>query len=679
MIRPARFLIALLLLATPPSWAASDFVPHQELDLRLNPGNRQMAAQAILTLRDDHLDFALLPSLRITRMAIDGHGLPVPVPSGDGRIHLDLPGPGSHTLRLSYQGTLAPLADLDQRQVLAHLPPMADNRGSFLPAGSGWYPDPGMPFSYRVRLQLPPGQKGLVPGTLVKESERKGYSAEFAFAQPAEGIDLMAGPYVVTERLIPRPGQPPLRLRTWFYADMVDLAPGYLDDSARYIARYSALIGPYPFDAFSVVASPLPTGFGMPSLTYLGRDVLRLPFIRATSLGHEVLHNWWGNGVIPDWATGNWSEGLTTFMADYAYKADQSEDAAREARLTWLRDLAAVPESEDTPLTAFTARHHGISSIVGYDKAAMVFLMLRDEIGADAFDKGLRLFWQRHRFRQAGWDDLRHDLGEAAGRDLTGFFRQWVMQAGAPRLQLSEARWAKGTLNLTLEQVGPVYQLRVPLRLLVYPDRSETRWVEVKDATTRISLPAPNLVQAVELDPDYRLWRRVAPDHFPPILREVFVAPRASLVVAGNGLGEQALALAQRLLDARPDIARATGPGLPGSDPVLIVGRTDEVESLLARLNLPPPPPVVAGKGSARVWAARDESNGNATGHPYAVIEAGDPEALAALLRPLPHYGRQSWLVFDAAKVIDKGIWPARAERIRVKTPAIMWPPSPTR
>jgi aminopeptidase N len=647
----------LLLLISLPAWAAG--LPHLDLDLRLDPGKKTLAAAATLTLQADSLDIRLLPTLKLTGLAIDGQKQPLP-PRTDGAVHLTLAGTGPHKLRLSYQGTLAPLPDLDHREVLAHLPPMADVRGSFLPAGSGWYPDPGVPFSYRLRLQLPAGQKGLVPGTLVRESEHDGYRAEYVFAQPAEGIDLMAGPYEVKERLISRPDQPPLRLRTWFHADMADLAPAYLDDSARYLARYSERIGPYPFDAFSVVASPLPTGFGMPSLTYLGRDVLRLPFIRATSLGHEVLHNWWGNGVIPDLATGNWSEGLTTFMADYAYKEDQSEEAAREARLGWLRDLAAVPESQDTPLTAFTARHHGISSIVGYDKAAMVFLMLRDQIGAEAFDRGLRLFWQRHRFQRAGWSDLEHDFAEAAGRDLGAFFRQWVQRAGAPRLRLTQAHWAHGNLDLVLEQSGQPYQLRVPLRLWIYPQQVETRWLEVKESTTRASLPAPKLVQAVDLDPDYRLWRRVAQDHFPPILREVFVAPRAGLLLAGadGDLAQAAAALAERLLDARPEPLRATGSGLPGSEPVLIVGQTEQVDILLASLGLPPPPPQLAVPGSARVWAARDGA-----GRPYAVIAIRDGEALRALLRPLPHYGRQSWLVFDAGRAIGKGVWPPRPER----------------
>ncbi|HYP66810.1 MAG TPA: M1 family aminopeptidase [Thiobacillaceae bacterium] len=644
-------------------------MPHLELDLHLDPGKRTLTAQATLSFQADSLRFRMVPALRVTGLSVDGRKQPLPGQAGE-PIHLVLGGAGPHTLRLAYQGSLSPLADLDQNGVLGRLPPMVDVRGSFLPAGSGWYPDPGEPFSYRLSLHLPPGQMGLAPGTLVKESDgSSGYQAEYAFAHPAEGIDLMAGPYVVREHMIARPGQPPLRLRTWFYQDMTNLAPGYLDDSARYIARYSKFIGPYPFDAFSVVASPLPTGFGMPSIAYLGRDVLRLPFIRATSLGHEVLHNWWGNGVIPDSATGNWSEGLTTFMADYAYQEDQSEEAARAARLAWLRDLAAVPEAADTPLTAFTARHHGISSITGYDKAAMVFFMLRDEIGANAFSSGLRLFWQRYRFQRAGWAELEQTFAEVAGRDLSTFFRQWVQKAGAPRLKLSDARWANGNLDLTVAQEGPTYQLRVPLRLLVYPDQSETCWVQVKKSITRLSLPAPRLVQAVELDPDYRLWRRVEADRFPPILREVFVAPKVGLLTAGNDMAEAANSLAEHLLDTRPEPLQRAGSGLPGNDPVLIVGQTDRVNHLLARLGLAPPPSELAGKGSARVWAARDES-----GRPYAVVAAQDADALNALQRPLPHYGRQSWLVFDAAKAAAKGIWSARAERIRVKTPAIMPP-----
>jgi hypothetical protein len=657
-----RFALAFALLALPlAALADARSAPHLQLDIALDPATRQLSATADLSVHSATLQLALAPGLRVSRLLVDGRARDLPA-AVDGRIDLTLGSPGPHRIQLNYGGQLAPLPELDHRGVLARLPPMADTRGSYLPAGSGWYPDPGVPFTYRLGLRLPAGQKGLVPGRLVGEAEGESYRAEFDFPHPIEGIDLMAGPYVVTERLVPRPGQPPLRIRSFFHADMADLAEGYLADSARYLARYSEAIGPYPFDAFSIVASPLPTGFGMPSLTYLGRDVLRLPFIRATSLGHEVLHNWWGNGVWPDWESGNWSEGLTTFMADYAYQEDQSTESAKAARLGWLRDLAAVPEAEDSPLTSFTSRHHGLSSIVGYNKSAMLFQMLRDTIGEHAFGQGLRLFWQRHRFQRAGWADLQRAFADASGHDLGAFFRQWVERAGAPRLRLAEAGWAKGALSLVIEQSGVPYTLKVPLRLL-HADRQEIRWVDVAGRRQPIVLPVADRVTAVELDPDYRLWRRVDPAYFPPILREVFVAPRAALLLADPdpALREAATALAERLLDSRPEALSPRISGLPGDSPVLLIGQTASVDRVLARLGLPPRPAHLAGRGSAQVWAARHPD-----GRPYVVVSAQDAASLQALQRGLPHYGKQSWLAFEAARVVDKGIWPARVEQLAV-------------
>lgn len=647
--------LALLLLA--PVLTACADAPRVELDLRLDPERRELTARALLTGLSAPLRFRLDPGLRITRLVLDGQVQPLP-PAG-ALVSL----PASRRITVEYKGRLAPLPAADHRQVLGRLPAGASAMGSFLPAGTGWYPDPGVPFAYRLRLALPKGQKGLVPGNRLRESAHgQGYTAEYDYPHPADGIDLMVGPYIVSERILTLQGDRRIRIRTWFHPELVDLAADYLADSARYIERYSRLIGPYPFDDFAVVSSPLPTGFGMPSLAYLGREVLRLPFIRASSLGHEVLHNWWGNGVYPDWGRGNWSEGLTTFLADYAYQEDAGEDAAREMRLAWLRDLAAVPEAEDRPLTHFTARTHGIASVIGYNKAAMVFLMLRDEIGREAFEQGLRLLWERHRFRTAGWAELERAWSDAARRDLSVFFQQWVERPGAARVRLLAAEQAGGRLQITLTQTGEPYALKVPLVLRVYPDRIERREVRLDAARATFSLPVMGLIQAVELDPDFRLWRRLDPAALPAILREVFIAPQPGLVLADADAAWQAAAreLAGRVLDHAP---RTLGSGEPppADRPLLIIGSPPAVGQMLAHLGLPASPPTLQGRGTAQVWAGRD-----ANGRPYAVVQADSPEALHALQRALPHYGRQSWLVFDAGRVSDKGIWPARTERIPV-------------
>ncbi|MDD5387833.1 MAG: hypothetical protein PHD37_00695 [Gallionellaceae bacterium] len=149
-------------------------------------------------------------------------------------------------------------------------------------------------------------------------------------------------------------------------------------------------------------------------------------------------------------------------------------------------------------------------------------------------------------------------------------------------------------------------------------------------------------VQAVDLDPEYRLWRRVARDRFPPILREILMAPRVDLLLAegDEDLAEAATTLAKRLLDARPQTLRAAASRLPGNEPILIIGQTARVDSLLARLGLPPARARLGASHSAQMWTARDGD-----GRPYAVIAIRDGEALRALQRPLPHYGRQSWLL----------------------------------
>jgi aminopeptidase N len=95
------------------------------------------------------------------------------------------------------------------------------------------------------------------------------------------------------------------------------LAERYLDATLEYLAFYSDLIGPYPFAKFALVENFWESGYGMPSFTLLGPRVIRLPFILQTSYPHEILHNWWGNGVYVDYESGNWSEGLTNYLADY--------------------------------------------------------------------------------------------------------------------------------------------------------------------------------------------------------------------------------------------------------------------------------------------------------------------------------------------------------------------------
>ncbi len=670
---PALF--ALLVLAAPgPSWAAS---PLLELDVELDPGSRHIRAVAFLRPELHDFRFELHESLQVGSASANGEPLPVVAAGSQGslrRWRVQLPA-RMDKLRLEYAGTLAALdRSLDHRHVLRGLAPMASAEGSFLPAGAAWYPRPGAAFRYRVTLSVPADQRALVPGTLQSEEIPAGpsgrYRASFAFSHPAEGIDLMAGPWVIRERTVPIANGGPVRLRTYFFRELdatEGLAEGYLDDVRRYLERYADEIGAYPFTEFSVVASPLPTGFGMPTLTYVGAEVLKLPFIRGTSLGHEVLHNWWGNGVRVDYTRGNWSEGLTTFMADYAFKENESEQGAREMRLGWLRDYAAVPAGAHQSLADFRTRTHGAAAAVGYGKAAMVFVMLRDTIGEDAFRRGIRAFWERHRFQAASWDDLRTAFEKAAGTSLRAFFEQWLNRAGGPEVKIADAtakaEAGKIRLTLALEQSAPAYALRLPLEI-VYPDRSEMLWIGNDRRRDVETLELDTLPRGIRLDPELRLWRVLEPEQLPPILRQWLIAPAPRLALASSVRDVRAAAssLASRFFESPP---REIAPedSSRGDDPVLLIGLHADVDSALARANLPPRPSSLAGRGSAQVWTADAKSR-----TPLAVVSARDAEALRALLRPLPHYGAQSWLVFEGARAVDRGIWPAPGRLVPVRS-----------
>ncbi len=437
-----RRLAAALVLAVAAEVAAPQGAPVAlDFAVRLDPASRELHGRGVIQLdARGPAVLALGARFEMLRLRIDGAPSSAPPTLRENRRSWRLPAAsGPRRIEVEWRGTLAPLgAAVSHRDTLARLEPVADPRGSFAPAAAVWYPEiEGALASYRLALELPAGQKGLVPGRLVEESERDGrYRARFDFPQPAEGIQLIAGPYRIETRDVQSWSGKQLKLRTYFHPEIAALGAGYLDAVQRYIGLYESWIDAYPFTEFSVVSSPTPTGFGMPTLTYLGIDVLRLPFIRATSLGHEVLHNWWGNGVYPDYARGDWSEGLTTFMADYTYKERAGEASARTMRLEWLRDFAAVPPGADRPVAEFTARTHATSQIVGYSKAAMIFLMLRDRIGPDAFNDGLRRFWREQRFRVASWDDLRRAFQAAAGGDLEPFFAQWLARPGAPSIRI---------------------------------------------------------------------------------------------------------------------------------------------------------------------------------------------------------------------------------------------------
>jgi aminopeptidase N len=611
-------LVVLSQLAAAPLRAAE--LPHLVIDLALDPDAHRVSVEV--------------------RSADTLPQPPLPDPQGGARV--ESPARGGAGAALLYSVRTPALAEAQRRGTDSFVDP----EGTLL-FGGDWAPRvEGGLYSYELRVSAPAAQRVAASGRLVEEEVAGGrYVARYRYDHPARDLGIAAGPLVAGDA-----AAGDARVRTLFPADLAkSLGETYRAKAARYLERYATRIGAYPGDIFQIVASPAPVGLGFPSFTVLGRQILPLPFVPDRSLGHEVLHAWWGHGVAVDYESGNWSEALTTFMADYAFAEESDETAARDMRYRWLADFSVLPAAELKPVAAFREKRHTASQAIGYDKGAMVFFMLRDRIGADAFERGIRRFWRDWRFRRAGWNSLEMSFAEESGADLGWYFRQWLERPDAPRLRLEDAAATPGGVAFTLAQDGPPYRLRVPV-VLRGKAGSETRIVELDGREQRFAWDAAAPVRELAVDPDYRVFRRLAPGEIAPTIRSLVVAEHPAAVALDPAYGDAARAALQRLFDGDGEVADGAA-AVAAKRPLLLVGSHAEVEAALQRWRLPPRPslPLCTGPGCA--WAAR-----YADDVPLVAVEGEMPEAAERLVGVLRHYGAESWVAHDGRRVAGRGL-----------------------
>jgi hypothetical protein len=549
------------------------------------------------------------------------------------------------------------------------------DRGTMLLAGAGWYPSAdGWMEAFDLTVDAPAGTMAVTAGKPMGHVTRKGRSLSSWIVDPApQGLVLVAGPYTVSTRTF---GD--VTAATYFTAPIQHLSDAYLEAAGGYLQLYQELFGPYAFGQFAVVENFFPTGYGFPSFTLMGRQVLQLPFIIHTSLGHEIAHCWWGNGVLVDPSQGNWSEGLTTYVADYLYK--ERSGRGRAQRLQWLRDYAElVNPGNDFPLSRFTHRTDPATRTVGYNKGAMVFHMLRQNVGDAIFWQSLRDIYARHRFEAISWSDIRSAFEHRSGRSLATFFQQWVFRTGAPRLSLSqvtvESADNRARVRGRVEQSAPYFDLSLELALQTDAG-TVRRSVSLAKGRSAFSMDAPGRPVLLTVDPDVQVFRRLDPGEVPATINTLKGSSSLCMVVASN-LGAGGLETAARL---------ATAMGRPGA-PVV-------AEDRITTEDLDRGDVVLVGRPADRIWK-QFKSDGFAftqdgfvldgqsfggqglsffgvfknRGRSVALFLPSD-EALAKIISvKIPHYGKYSYLVFEGSRNRAKGTWNADSSPLTVRWP----------
>jgi hypothetical protein len=582
---------------------------------------------------------------------------------------------GATRLTLRYQGRLAQRVAVTTGSAAVEVPFSAGHIGPdgvYLSGASHWYPriDNGL-ISFSLEVDLPSGWLAVSQGARRVAVQPAGRSmVRWIEHQPQDDLILVANRFHVYQRETRH-----IAAFAFLLHPERALADRYLEATAHYVDLYSRLIGPYPYAKFALVENFRETGYGFPSFTLLGSRVIRFPFIIHTSYPHEILHNWWGNGVYVDYTSGNWSEGLTAYLADHLIQEQRGLGSAhRRSALQKYRNY--VSGEKDFALREFRAKHGDASEAVGYNKALMFFHMLRRRLGDRVFVDGLRRFFAAQRFRVAGYSDLQAAFEAVSGLGLQQEFDQWVGRVGAPALRVGDPRVEETgsgyRLTARIEQVqdGPAYQLRVPLAVQLEGRDDALRYeISMREKALEITLTFDMRPLRFAVDPEFDLFRRLDAAEVPPALGELFGSDQALFVLpaaAPDALREAYRGLASRL-GAAGIVTDTKLAALPSDRPVWILGWENRHRTALAQkvltegVSFEPRGVRIHGElrprdGECTVLVAR-RSGGDGTA--LAWIGCENPRAFPGLVRKLPHYGKYGYLSFTGSEPENllKGQW----------------------
>jgi hypothetical protein len=576
--------------------------------------------------------------------------------TGDGRFRawqLRLPA-GQRQITLKYAGNIASKPrDAEHGMPLAWL----DEDGAYLDGASGWVPSiDGHPMRFSLDIDGPADWTYLSQGR--RETDGKRWVAD----TPQEDAYLLAGRFARTAQT-----HGELTLETDLLADDPTLAQRYLAVMGGYIDFYDALIGPYPYPGFAVVENRWQTGYGMPGFTLLGSQVMRLPFILHSSLPHEILHNWWGNGVWVDARVGNWCEGLTAYLADHLIK-EAGGDGDDYRRKLLERYTAFATEGRDIALRDFRSRHSDATQAVGYGKMLMLVHMQRRHMGDAAFVAALRKLWQTRRFSAASMDEVATALNpDGTGTALAPI---WLDQPGAPQIAIvglvvspDPVGGKRLDLRLQQTQAGAAYPLSVPVTVQLADGSRDDIELDFTGKTARLQKRYASAPVRVDVDPHFDIFRRLDAAEQPASLARLFGAQTQWLVLPSKASEEELAAWRafadtwqQRFGNVRT-VLDSDMASVPDDVPQWILGWPNRALAG-ARDRL-----TANGQGfegqSVRLGEHRFDPAASAVvlldvdnrRTPLGFIGAASPADIAGLARKLPHYTTYGRLAFTAGSL----------------------------
>ncbi|MBZ5503803.1 MAG: hypothetical protein LAN59_16470 [Acidobacteriia bacterium] len=419
-------LLALLLAAagSAPGQAPRAFpfrATHYDVQVMLHPDEQTISALAKVDFVADQVAKTLLvelhPDLRVTSVKTsEGQTLAFERDNNEPLLlNVALPGaatPGKQiTLAFEYSGPISSEEDSPSKGVrLASI----DKTSAYLLLPARWFPLTNYPsnrYTATFRVIVPEtftvaGTGKADPPTTLPGIGKAPGQASYVFHcdRPAPVGSFVAGNLklspVAAEGYQFSVYTPPAQAPT---------AAAWGNSLARILSYFTDTFGPLPAQPNLTVAQvpdlSLP-GFSAPGLLLInGRQWSAKPNDRL--LAQLAAGQWWGDQVLPNTASDAWVTAGLSRYAEAMY-AEQSDGVAGLHRA--LEDFAvgalmyegATPIAQADHLAPYSDRYRSVVA----DKGAMVFHMLRAQLGDDAFTSLLRDFFKEHAGKTAAIDDF---------------------------------------------------------------------------------------------------------------------------------------------------------------------------------------------------------------------------------------------------------------------------------
>ncbi|UPR56774.1 aminopeptidase N [Vibrio sp. ED004] len=295
----------------------------------------------------------------------------------------------------------------------------------------------------------------------------------------------------------------------------------------------------YDLDIYMIVAVDF---FNMGAMENKGLNVFNSKFVLANDqtatdtdylgieavIGHEYFHNWTGNRVTcRDWFQLSLKEGLTVFR-DQEFSSDLGSRAVN--RINNVRIIRGPQFAEDASPMSHPIRPEKVIemnnfyTLTVYEKGSEVIRMIHTLLGEDGFQKGMKLYFERHDGTAATCEDFVAAMEDASGVDLSQF-RLWYSQSGTPTLSVeSHYDTDKKQYTLTTRQVtAPTHEqtekqaLHIPLDVELYTASGDVVELQCNGK------PVHNVLDVKEAEQTF-VFENVSEQPIPSLLRE-FSAP----------------------------------------------------------------------------------------------------------------------------------------------------------